>query len=562
MRRLTARILALDWLNRGYDLIWDEPDASMFSRAALRFIGAGYDVDPADVARIPRQGALVVVANHPFGCIEGLILGQILAEARGDVRLLANYFLGRLRSLRQRLILVDPFGGADATTANAAPLRQALRWLADGGVLGVFPAGEVAHLNWRPGPITDPTWSPTVARLVRLSGAAVLPVFFEGRNSTLFQIAGLVHPRLRTLLLARELRRQAGRRVRVRIGRVIPPGRLESMGDAETTRYLRRRTFALGARDGARPIVRTTEPARLAADIAALPPHCTLVRGGDFDVVCATAGQIPSVLREIGRLRETTFRETGEGTGRPIDLDRFDRDYLHLFAWHRPSRQVVGAYRLGRTDELLARHGIGGLYTATLFDYSSGWVARINPGLELGRSFVRREFQRAYQPLMLLWKGIFRYVALNPRYAVCFGAASISGNYRTASRQLMVRFMRMHHRMAGADEMVRARHAWDAEDGANWVDDGRALAERVARIEPDGNGMPVLLRQYLKMGAKLLAVGQDRSFGNCIDALLMIDLRQADPRMLDRYMGPMARRAFLARAERAGAKDVEIVDYH
>jgi putative hemolysin len=347
-------------------------------------------------------------------------------------------------------------------------------------------------------------------------------------------------------MLARELRRLKGRKIAVRIGRVIPFELLREMEQEEMPAHLRSITLEM-ARGGqerrATPIISPVAPSRLMVDIAALPPSCTLLRSGDYQVICAEAGLIPDVLREIGRLRELCFRAAGEGSGQTLDLDQFDRDYLHLVLWHRAAKQVVGAYRLGQTDKLLAAGdmtgGAAGLYTATLFEFSSRGIARINPGLELGRSFVRPEFQKSHRPLMLLWKGICRFVAHNPRYAVWLGAVSISQRYGPTQRERIVRYMRAHHALAGAQDLVRARRPWRAGVGGQ----GNGGRNDGDEMPP---AMPVLLRQYLKMGGKLLDVSVDPHFGNCLDALLMFDLRAASRRLLDFYMGPRRRREFLA----------------
>jgi putative hemolysin len=537
-----ARWLALDWVDQLHKQISDSPDANTFVAAALRHIGVEIDVEPADIAQIPNHGRLIVVANHPFGCVEGLILCHILANVRHDVRLLANYLLQPLQPLRQKLILVDPFGGPTAAAANVLPMRRALRWLKTEGALAMFPAGEVAHWRMPAGRITETPWSAAAARLVRLSHAPVLPVYFGGKNSALFNMAGLVHARLRTAMLARELRRLNGRTIGVHIGTVIPFELLSEMEDGAMVAHLRHLTLDLARgtqSNRAKPIISPIPPSRLVADIAALPPSSTLLRSADYQVICAQAELIPSVLKEIGRLRELCFRATGQGSGQTLDLDQFDRDYLHLLLWHQASKQVVGAYRLGQTDKLLLRKHVAGLYTATLFEFSARGIARINPGLELGRSFVRPEFQKSHQPLMLLWKGICRFVASNPRYAVWLGAVSISQSYGPTQRDRIVRFMRAHHALKGAQDLVRARRPWRAEvgtrDGGLWDDENESPP-----------AMPVLLRHYLNLGGKLLDVSVDPQFGNCLDALLMFDLRGASRRLLDFFMGPGLQREFLA----------------
>jgi putative hemolysin len=520
----------------------------------------------SELARIPREGPLVVVANHPFGALEGIILAAILAEVRPDLKVMANFMLGRIKELRDLFIFVDPFAGENAAAANVGPLRQSIRQLRDGGVLAVFPAGEVASVSLRNRNIADPPWNTTIARIIRATRSAVVPVYFEGHNSALFHALGLIHPRLRTAMLAREFFWHKGDRVQARIGSVIPFKRLVDLEDADQlTAYLRQRTYLLRHRDDSTPqrsagaaeqvhetIVAPVEQTSLQADVASLPAEQLLADSTDLVVYQARAGQIPNILREIGRLREITFRATGEGTGKSIDLDRFDQSYVHLFVWNRAKAEVVGAYRLGLTDELLRGGGSGGLYTSTLFKCKSALLRHISPALELGRSFVRAEYQKSFSPLLMLWKGIGEFVAMNPRYRYLFGPVSISNTYQSVSKQLMVRFLREHHCPPELVDLAKARNPFRLPRLAGWdrsafklIRDSDDVSDVINDLDPRHRGIPVLLRQYLKMGAKLLAFNVDPGFGDCVDALMVCDLTKADPRMLERYMGKESWRKFL-----------------
>jgi putative hemolysin len=265
-------------------------------------------------------------------------------------------------------------------------------------------------------------------------------------------------------------------------------------------------------------------------------------------VYIASAKQIPSVLREIARLREVTFRAVGEGTGAAWDMDVFDRFYQHLFVWNVKKSEVVGAYRLGLTDKILAQLGLGGLYTSTLFKYQWDLIGKLSPAIEIGRSFVRQEYQRKHLPLLLLWKGIGAFVARNPKYRNLFGTVSMSNSYQEASRQLVARFFDQDKNPMQDGQSVCPRNPMKMK--ASPVDEGNgsicripdleALSEIVSDLEPDGKGIPVLLRQYLKLGGRVLACNVDPKFNMALDALLVVDLTQTDPRLLELYMGDFA----------------------
>ena len=531
----------------------------------LECLGARYSVAAEDLSRIPRTGPLIAVANHPFGIADGAVLAALLPKVRPDVRIMTNYLLGELvePTLDELLLWVDPFSGRDSKLANRRPLRQAVEWVRRGGMLAIFPAGEVAHLDLARRRIVDPPWSDTVARLVRLTEASVLPIFFHGVNSVPFHLLGLIHPSLRTARLPHEFLNKRGKEIRVEIGRPLAYRKLARLpDDAGLTDYLYRRTYLLASRAQQRrtgpawslpaPLLRPeravaepTDRMALRAEVDSLPARRLLAEFGEYAVIQATAAEIPLALREIGRLRELSFRAVGEGSGNPVDLDRFDEYYDHLFVWNRDNGEIVGAYRLGRSDEILLTRGSGGLYTSTLFEFSPDFFRRIGPALELGRSFVRPECQRDFTPLMMLWKGIGAYIARQPRYRVLFGPVSISNEYAAASKQFMVKFLKAHCLAPDLASRVRPRHDfklrrakdWELEVTGAFVEDIDALSELVAEIEPDGKGVPVLVRQYLKLGGRLLEFSVDPKFSRVLDGLVVVDLLETDPRILQRYMG-------------------------
>ena len=538
-----------------------------FLDRALATLGVCLQLDPQRLARVPESGPLLIVSNHPFGGVEGMALAQALRRRRPDLRILANHLLGRIPELDPLMIHVDPFGGAAATRRNRAPLRQALAWLNNGGALLVFPAGAVSHWQLAQRAVTDPPWQPAAAWLARRSGAAVLPVFVGGHNSALFQLAGLVSPHLRTVLLVRELLDSHRRHLRAELGRPIAASELDDLGtDEECTAWLRLRVYALARRPdktadaasgvmAAVPVAAGPAAADLAAEVAALPAASCLLRQGDFAVHLTTAAEIPGVLREIGRLRELTFRAVGEGTGAAIDLDRFDGHYLHLWLWDHGRQRVAGAYRLAPVDRVLAAHGPRGLYLTSLFRFRRGALQALGEAVELGRSFVTADYQKDFQPLLLLWQGIGRYLVANPRYTRLLGPVSVARTYCDASRSLMAQYLGRAGASTGLAGAVRGNFcprplpAGDlpAAMRERLLRDADAVASLVSAIEDDGKGLPVLLRHYLKLNGEVLAWNVDRDFGDVLDALLLVDLRRSDPRLLRRYMGAEGAAAFQAR---------------
>src|SRR5262245_51076473 len=424
-------------------------------------------VAPEELAAIPRSGPVLVVSNHPFGILDGAILGALLLRVRPDVKILTNYLVASIGELAKHCIYLDPFAKADSRRVNIAGLRQAVSHLKSGGMLAMFPAGEVSHWQFRHGEITDPDWNTDTARLARMTGATVLPVLFEGRNSVSFHALGLIHPKLRTIQLPKEFLNKVGKEIKIAIGTPVPVERIRRIpSDPQATSYLRWRTYLLGRRvrlDAEAPkkpafllksinvvnfvkhhppqavaaVVDPPDAQAVAAEIEQLGAAGEMDENRDFRVFVADGANIAQCLIEIGRQREIAFREAGEGTGKCLDLDRFDSYYKHLILWSKKDNRIAGGYRFANTGEVLRRQGLQGLYTTSLFWIDPEFFQNTGPALELGRSFVCHEYQRQYGSLLMMWRGIGSYLSQHPETAVLFGPVSMSSTYRRTSRELL-----------------------------------------------------------------------------------------------------------------------------
>ncbi len=542
-----------------------ESDDAFFMKT-LRVMGVHFELENADFERIPKEGPLIVIANHPFGGVDGVVLGALLKGLRKDAKLMGNYLLAEMEGIRGSIIRVDPFGGEAAARANLGGMREAIRLLRSGGCLGAFPAGEVSSLQLKSRAVVDPVWTPHMVNLALKTGAQILPVYFEGCNSRFFQCAGLVHPRLRTALLGREFSNACGREIRLKVGELIGPKHLDTFENKEAaTEFLRLKTYALkdikkkrsrvrlrlpfrsaSSAQTIQPLAPAQLPQRLEQEIEALPSPHRLVEHGDFEVYCAGADKIPIVLKEIGRLREETFRAVQEGTGQASDLDEFDSYYQHLFMWNRAEREIVGAYRIGLADQIVKEYGKQGLYTSTLFRYRSRFLDKLGPAIELGRSFICIKYQKKHASLALIWRGIGEYIARHPQYRTLFGPVSITDAYNNISKDLMVHFFREHSFDDEMSQYVRPRKppkAFKMLKGVSLKHIGESIksvdsvSAIVSGFEDDHKGVPILLRHYLKLNGVLLSFNVDPAFSDVIDGLILVDLCKTDPKVLQRYLG-------------------------
>ena len=511
-----------------------------FVAAALQFLGARYQVDPVALARIPAQGRVLVVANHPSGALDALALLDAVGTVRRDVRIVANDVLSALDNIGELLLPVRILGGRP----SADSLRAIDAALARDECVIVFPAGEVSRLG--PRGVRDTRWRRGFLRFARGCDAPVMPVRIQARNSALFYGASALFKPAGTALLVREMFARRARRIVLRIGQ---PRRIPADADgAALLRDIRRELYALGTRReqaaapgdaGPEPVAAEVDPALVRAGIAGLRSLGETSDGKQIRVG-ALAADAP-LLREIGRLRELTFRAVGEGTGRSLDLDPWDSWYEHIVLWDAGAARIAGAYRIARGAPVLAAHGIRGLYTASLFDYADDAIARIAQGMELGRSFVAPDYWGS-RSIDYLWQGIGAYLRAHPKVRYLFGAVSISAALPPAAREQIAAHY-AHYFGGDAGEVVSKRpfayRAAQPRDAA--VDAETAFRVLKANLDALGAQVPMLYKQYTELcepgGARFLAFGVDPDFSDAVDGLIEVDIQRMRPKKRQRYLG-------------------------
>ena len=550
---LLAEVSGLKRLERFYNEIEQAPGQD-FIAALFAHLDLGLEVDNDDLAQIPKEGGVAFIANHPYGAIDGLALIDVVRRVRPDVKVMANFMLRQLEPLKDRFIGVNPFEQLRSRSSFQG-MRQAMEHLSGGGALGIFPAGEVSSYRTDLKAVADPRWKPQVIKLIKNASVPVVPVWFDGANSFIFQMLGMIHPDLRTMALPGEMLRMRGKRVRLRIGKPIQPKDLAALGSVEQlTRYLRAKTYALGSgvqvrREQFKPLRFPRRP----KDIAEAQPTQDIARElsaisdlklgsqGEFDLYLAPSERIPHLLREIGRQREIAFRAVGEGTNKRVDLDEFDLYYDHLFLWDREQHKLAGAYRIGDGARIMERYGKRGFYTHTLFRMRRPMERVLRQSFELGRSFIPQEYQKHRLPLYLLWRGLLIHVIGHPDHRYLIGPVSISGSYSRFSRGLMIHFLQKYHFDERLARHILPRNRFfvqpDKADGDALLEasgeDMKKLDRIIADIEPEGNAVPVLLKKYLQLNARIIGFNSDPKFNDALDGFVVLDLSKVPEKTIE-----------------------------
>lgn len=540
---LIMEVLKLNKINKIYSEALDKnPDE--FIGNILKSLNINIQISEQDLEKIPLTRSFITISNHPFGGIDGLILLSILLKKRPDYKIIANFLLKKIEPLSPYILPVNPFEERTKNSLNG--LKTAFQTLKNENPIGIFPAGEVSSFQSKQ-IIADKIWNVGAMKLIKKAQVPVLPIYFEGNNSLAFHLLGLINPKLRTAKLPSEIFNKKNKIIRVRIG--YPIG-VEDQNTCENinelTNYLRSRTYALKYTNNTdvstsylskksisrKPIADEKAQHILLKEINALQKTGLLFENETFQLFCAEAKKIPNILDEIARLREITFREVGEGTNKPLDIDKYDYYYHHLFMWDIKEKKLVGAYRIGKGAEILKKYGKKGFYVNSLFKLKKELVPTLNQSIELGRSFIIKEYQRQPQPLFLLWKGILYFLIKNPNYRYLIGPVSISNDFTSISKSLMIEFVKLNYFDSKIAKHIKPRKSYkvkvkefNIQELVNFTKhDINKLDKMICEFEPDKVRIPVLIKKYIKQNAKIVGFNVDPRFNNTLDGLIFLDL--------------------------------------
>ena len=549
------------WLTK-MNKVNDMHDACMhkkdleFIDCIFKHTNVKYDYHEAELMeRIPKEGPFIIVANHPLGLADGMILIQLISKVRPDFRVMANFLLTQIKPLKHFFLAVNPFQKHKDKKSSVAGMKETMLWIRQGKGIGIFPSGQVATYQWDQKKVTEKPWEDTAIRLIQKLNAPVIPVYFKGRLRTRFYVLSVLNGIFRTLLMPGEIMNKHKYPIHVRVGRAISPDEQKTYKDVAALKaFLRERTYRLSnpleesridrirkqidnrlqERKTPRPIIPETPRNLIWKEIEQLREsgnRYTTFR--TYEVFFARSGQIPNILREISRLREITFREVGEGTFQECDLDEYDYHYHHLFLWDNHTQKLVGAYRMGMGAEIFAAKGIDGFYVNSLFKIDSTIYPLFEGCLEMGRAFVIKAYQGKPMPLFLLWRGIAHIILRNPdKVRYLSGCVSISNQFTKYSKGMMIAYVKRHFYDHDMAQNIRPRKEYKVrldEESKQMIettspDDLNKFDRYIDEIEPGNMRFPVLLKKYIKQNAKIVAFNVDPNFNNAVDGFMYIDI--------------------------------------
>jgi len=546
------QVTRLSRLNKIYDR-YKHLEALDFIDALLLELNVSFEIPEKDLKRIPKTGPFISISNHPLGAFDGIIFIKLMLEARDDFKVVANFLLQRLEPLAPIIMPVNPFEDRKEVKSSVTGIKQSLMHLKEGKALGIFPAGEVSTLREEKN-IVDRPWTDEAIKFIKKAKVPVLPVYFHAKNSALFYTLASLNDNLRTAKLPSEMLTQRQRRIIVRIGNPISvenQNEFESLHDYGA--FLRKKTYMLSSsvektnlikripqqikiplQGRARKIVSESSKQLLLKELEACrDQNKLLLKNKNYEVFLARRSLIPNIVREIGRLREITFRSIGEGTNKPIDLDEYDYHYHHMFLWDNDAELIAGAYRMGLGVNIYKQHGIEGFYLSELFKFEPEAHQLMSKSIEMGRAFIIESYQQKPMPLFLLWKGIVHCTLRFPEHKYLIGGVSISNKFSKFSKSLMIEFMKSNYYDPYLAQYVQPKKEFKVQltdaDKDFVFDSTKADLNKfdkiIEELESENLRLPVLIKKYIKQNARVVAFNVDPHFNNAVDGLMYIRIK-------------------------------------
>jgi len=544
------KITRISQLNKIYNANKHLRDLEFFD-ALIDDFQIKFEISKEDLKRIPKKGSFITVSNHPLGGVDGILLLKLLVAERPDYKIIANFLLHKIEPMKPYILPVNPFDTHKEIKSSVGGIKAALQHLKEGYPLGIFPAGEVSTHEDRKR-IVDKEWEPGAIRLIQKAKVPVVPIYFHAKNSRLFYFLSRISDTLRTAKLPSELAKQRKRIIKVRIGMPISVKeqavfpKLSEFGD-----FLRKKTYLfantfekdrINSKKKPEEIIQATPQHKIIEEVEELKEaDKQLFATENYVLLLAEEVEIPYVLRELGRLREITFREVGEGTNLKTDKDIFDSYYHHLILWDQREKIIVGAYRMGLGANIYKEKGIDGFYLHEYYDFAPELYEMMSKTIEMGRAFVIKEYQQKPMPLFLLWKGVIQTALKFPEHQYLLGSVSISNFYSDFSKSLIVEFIEKNYQDKTLTKFLKTKNEYEANLHPADKDfvlnkmklDLNGLDRLINELEPNNLRMPVLIKKYIKQNVKALTFTVDPDFNNSLDCLMYVDINDIPDQLME-----------------------------
>lgn len=519
-------------------------DTFSFVESVVEYFDVGIKINKNEMDRIPSYGRVVIIANHPLGALDAMALIHLLKDVRKDIKIVANAFLGQFENLQKLIISVDNITGK----TTKATLEGIYGALDNEEAVIIFPSGEVSRA--RHNGIRDTAWKTGFYKIASKTQSPILPIHIKASNSKSFYMLSMVNRSLATATLPHEMFKAKGKEIGFTIGNPIPYESyyISKLPQKEAVKLLRKHFYRVAK--GKKNIFKVEKGISLAeapSDIKAELKNGQLL-GETTDgkkIILYESVVENCVIKEIGRLREISFRHVGEGTGEKRDIDSYDFYYKHLVIWDDENLEIAGAYRIGDCREIVEDFGVDGLYTSTLFNFHEGFEPYMALGLELGRSFVQPKYWNS-RALDYLWQGIGAYVRTRPNIRYLFGPVSLSDSFTLEAKSLLIYFYT--HYFGIKENLVKHKahykmpkelrtYCKEVFCGYDYRADQRVLKEELSYM---GFTIPTLYKQYAELceegGVKFLDFGYDKHFNYCIDGFILVDLDLMKENKRKRYI--------------------------
>ena len=514
-----------------------------FVDAVLDYFDFDYTISSNDLQNIPTSGKVVIIANHPLGGLDALCLLRLISTVRKDVKIVANDFLAGFEALNSLTIMIDNYKIKQAKT----DIKKIYDSLNKEEAIIIFPAGEVSRATTKG--IKDPSWNRGFLNFAQNTNAPILPIFLDAKNSKTFYTISIINKTFSTLLLSHEMFNKKSKRINIKIGRIIPNENIVPKGIDKKFLLNLYKKHLYSLKKGKKSFFETqsaiAHPVSRIDLLNELKKSKLIGQTADgkkiylYDYV-----EDSIVLKELGRLREISFRKVGEGVNKKRDTDKYDIYYQHIILWDENELEIVGSYRIGNSDFIFKNIGVKGFYSNNLFKYNEDFMPYLQNSIELGRSFVQPKYWGT-RALDYLWFGIGAYLKNNPNIKYMFGPVSLSASFPNVAKDLIVFYY--SHYFSNPLTLVEAKNPYHYSNNINEIKELFDLNDKAkdfkflkSTLSNIGLSIPTLYKQYSEItvdgGIKFLDFNIDKNFGDCIDSFILVEVDKIKDSARKRYI--------------------------